>query len=183
MDSTLRLLMVAAAFGAIFVVPLVAVILFVQSRAKKRRAALVGPWSALAQRWGGALVGEKVFCERGDHRLVLEMNLVSVMQAASGPYYPDGGTFTCARLAVAPGLHLAQTRAPARVDGRELATHVPAAGFLPPDARVVLAPNEAVVVLPGAVSDPARLDACFQLLDAIVQNARARGPLAIAPAA
>lgn len=181
MGQLIGLLMIAAMFG----LPIVGIIAFVQWRAKARREALAGPWSALAQRWQGTFAGDRVMCDRGDHQLTLQMVLVSVMEAAGGPYYPDGGTFTRARLAFAPTgpVRVATSEKAARVDARELAARIPAAAALPADARVILGPREAVVVLPGAVADAAKLDASFQLLDAIAQQARAGAPLDVAVAA
>ena len=91
-----------------------------------------------------------------------------------------GGTFTKARVAVAPGgpIRIA-THPAARVDAGELAGFVPAVASLPPSARVVLGEREAVVVLAGPVSDGGALNACFQSLDAIVQHARANGPIPV----
>lgn len=179
-DQAFALIKIVLVFGSIFGLPIIGLIAFVQLRAKSRRAALAGPWSAIAERWGGTFAADRVHCDRGDHQLSLDMAVVSVMQAASGPYYPDGGTFTKARVAVAPGgpIRIA-THPAARVDAGELAGFVPAVASLPPSARVVLGEREAVVVLAGPVSDGGALNACFQSLDAIVQHARANGPIPV----
>lgn len=169
-----------ALIALIFILPIGGLIAFVVWRAKKRKAERAGPWSALAQQHGGTFDGDRVFIDKGDHRLVMEVAVVSVMQAAGGPYYPDGGTFTKVTLFVNPqnGPQLATT-GPARVHSGELTDMVPGVGALPPFARVVLAPMEATVVLDGSVIDPQPLQQSFHALESIRQAAM-RGPLPVA---
>jgi hypothetical protein len=108
------------------------------------------------------------------------------MQAAGSPFYPDGGTYTEARLEIDPraGLQVAAVTKPERVLTQELASKLGQSPLsaLPPDARVVLGAQGAAVVLPGAVSDARALGAAFGGLEAILQYVRERGPLAVTPA-
>ncbi len=161
----------------IFVVPIGLLIWFVMARAKKRRLARVAPWTALAQKWGGTFADDVVRCPRGTHELRLDVALVSVMQATGGPYYPDGGTFTCARLLT--HTPIAQTAQPARVSADELKTFVPNVGELATDMRVILEPQGAVIVMPGSVIDDATIEKAFFALDQLQQVAAANGPMAI----
>ncbi len=165
----------------IFIVPIGGIIAFVVIRANKRKAARIGPWTALAQNHGGTFDGDRVILTRPDHRVVLEVKLVSVMQAASGPYYPDGGTFTQATMQVDPQQLQVATTGPARVDSNELTSMVPGVAALPVMARVILAPHEATVVLDGSVVDPQALEQTFQALEAIRQTAAQNGPLPVSP--
>ncbi|MGE0784952.1 MAG: hypothetical protein AB7S26_04630 [Sandaracinaceae bacterium] len=187
MDSTdqiLGLVKIAVIFGAIFILPIGGLIAFTQLRAKARKSALAGPWTQLAQGWGGQLVGERVVVNRPDHQLTVEMKMVSIMDAASGPYYPDGGTFTVAKLALNPhGPARITTTPPARVVLEDLHQRCPATATLLPRHRVILGPTEAAVVLDGAVSDPAAIDAALRGLVAIHESTQRGGPLTITPAA
>lgn len=164
----------------LFIVPIGGLIAFVVIRANARKAARVGPWTALAQNHGGTFDGDRVILTRQDHRVVLEVKLVSVMQAAGGPYYPDGGTFTQATLQVDPQRLQVATSGPALVVPADLMRMVPGVNALPPAARVILAPHEATVVLPGSVVELQTLDRSFHALESIRQTAAQNGPLPIA---
>lgn len=166
--------------GAIVGAPVIAVVAFVRARARAREARLAGPWSEIASRWGGSYAPRRVFCDRGDHQLTLEMVLVSVMQAVGNPWYPDGGTFTKMRLALDPrGPSRISDGPPARVDPTEVAARVAAVGALPEGARLVLGEREAGVVLAGTVADVAILDAAARALEAIRESAAANGPFSV----
>ena len=164
----------------IFIVPIGGIIAFVVLRANNRKAERAGPWGALAQNHGGYFDGDRVTLTRPDHRIVLEVKLVSVMQAASGPYYPDGGTFTQATMQVDPQQLQVATVGPARVDPAQLVQLVPGVNAMPAHARVILAPHEATVVLDGSVIDLQALEQTFRGLEAIRQAAAQHGALPVA---
>jgi hypothetical protein len=173
MRQLIPLVFLAAMVG----VPIILLIVFVQMRAKARREALAGPWSALAQQYGGTMMpGPRVQISRGAYQLSLEMKLVSVMDASGGAY-PDGGTFTVARLAFDPAgpVHVAQRAG--RVSTQELAGFVPAFAQLPPGTWMTIGPREARIVLPGAVGDAALIGTAFAALAALADHVTASGPV------
>jgi hypothetical protein len=167
-----------------FVLPIGLIVLFVQMRAKSRRQMLEGPWTALAQQFGGQLQGERVLVSRDAYQLTLDMRLVSVMQAVGSPYYSDGGTYTEARLELDPrGAHRVATSpravrlSPAeipRVLGDSPLAH------LPPGTRIVLADREARVVLPGAVGDMRAIGTAFAGLETLAKQVSTHGPVPLA---
>ncbi|UJR79891.1 hypothetical protein [Sandaracinus amylolyticus] len=173
--------------GAFVAVPIALVVAFVQLRAKARRAAQEGPWSALAQQLGGRFEGGRIFVDRGAYQLTLDTKLVSVMQAASSPWYPDGGTFTEARVAFDPrgatSILPSPDNVPLRLSLDEL-PRIPALAALselaqlPRDARLFFGPKEARVVLHGAIVDANVIGAAMRSLDALAQGVSTSGPLA-----
>lgn len=181
--ETLRLfLMLGGLAFVFFVLPVALLVLFVNARAKARREMLAGPWSALAQQFGGRLEGERVLVARDAYQLMLCMELVSVMQAVGSPYYSDGGTYTEARLAIDPRADLRLVPTPVRLDAAQAARALPASPLaqLPPGARVVIGERDARVVFHGAVGDLRAIGSAFAGLEALVARVRAEGPLAVA---
>src|SRR5260221_6904955 len=95
-NALVPLLFLAAILGG----PIALVVLVVVWRAKRRRARLRGPWTALAAKLGGqfheggGLTGSSLQAQRPTHTVGVRMTLVSVMQARFSPFYPDGGTYT-----------------------------------------------------------------------------------------
>jgi hypothetical protein len=181
MQSIASLLVLALVFGMVLVVPVGLLVLFVQMRAKARRAMLEGPWSAVARQFGGRLDGERVLVARDVYQMTLHMQLVSVMQAVGSPYYSDGGTYTEARLYLDPrtDLRIASIDRPHRLSAVQIPAmlHDSPLAHLPPEARVVLAGREARVVFPGAVADPHRIATALAGLQALAERVRAQGPL------
>jgi hypothetical protein len=160
-----------------FVLPIGGVVLFVQLRNKARLAMLEGPWSALAQQFGGRLEGERVVIRRDAYQMVLVLQGVSVMQAVGSPYYADGGTYTEARLYVDPQSGLTLVDQPFALRPAQVVHVLGETAFaqLPAHARVVVGPREARVVLAGAIGDAHALGAAFAGLQALAESARARG--------
>ena len=179
MDAILPLLFLAAIVG----VPIALVILFVIWRAKARRARLRGPWTALAQKFGGqyfegsGFSGSSIQAQRPSHSLNVRMTLVSVMQAASGPYYPDGGTYTEVIVQLhhpSPALFVPpQARVQTFTDHQRIAS----LAYLGPQARIFLEPKTARIVLPGAVEDFRFLDAAAHSLEELTRMVLTYGPL------
>ncbi|AKF07528.1 hypothetical protein [Sandaracinus amylolyticus] len=173
--------------GAFVAVPIALVVAFVQLRAKARRAAQEGPWSALAQQLGGRFEGGRIFVDRGAYQLTLDTKLVSVMQAASTPYYPDGGTFTEARVAFDPrgttAILPSPDAVPLKLELHEL-SRIPALATLaeltrlPAGTRVFLGAKDARVVMHGAIVDASVIGAAMRSLDTLAQGVSASGPLA-----
>ena len=180
MEQVLGLIKIAVVFALIFGLPLGGVVAFVYMRAKKRREERAAPWGALAEKWNGSFDGDRVVCEREGHKLVLDVQMVSVMQAAGSPYWSDGGTFTRAQLtAPRPVAKVAQ---PTRVSFGQVAELVPQAKQLPVEAVIVLEPKGAAVVLDGSVTDHAQLELCFSVLFGLFEVS-ASEPFSVAPPA
>ena len=151
--------------GAIFAVPLVLVVVFVQYRAKRRMERLRGPWMGLAQRLGGQLregsgfTGTQIHVERPTHAIQVKMTLVSVMTAASVPYYPDGGTFTEVIVGLYPRTGLSFVVPGTRTQRFVDHSRVPALAQVGPSAVIFLDPQQARIVFPGVIYEAAALEA------------------------
>lgn len=168
---------------AIFVVPIVLLVVFVQWRAKQRMGKLRGPWMGLAQklggqfREGGGFRGTQIHIQRPNYVVEVKMTLVSVMQAASLPYYPDGGTYTEVLLHLFPqtGLAFVPPGAPTQrfIDH----TRVPALAHLGAGAVIYLDTHAARIVLADVVYDPAYLEAAVVSLEQLCQAVAHYGPL------
>jgi hypothetical protein len=168
--------------GAIFGVPLALVVGFVIWRAKRRRARLRGPWTALAQKFGGqfqegsGLTGSSVWAQRPTHALSVRMTLVSVMDAVGRPFYPDGGTYTEVMVDLSPqqpSLFVMGNDVQTFVDH----TRIPALAHLGAQARIFLEPKRARIVFPGVVEEYARLDAAAASLEDLTGLVLRTGPL------
>ncbi|MCA9619871.1 MAG: hypothetical protein KC731_12690 [Myxococcales bacterium] len=179
----MRLLLVAAGFGALFLLPLLGMIVFVQARAKRRMAELRGPWGQLAQRHGGRFLegagftGSQIQIQRQTHAVEVKMTLVSVMTAASVPYYPDGGTFTEVIVHLYPQLGYAFV--PPGVATQELVDHtrVPLLAHLGLQAKIFLDAHSARIVFPGVQMNAALLDTAIQSLESVTGLVMQHGPL------
>lgn len=179
-DQILGLIKIAVVFALLFGLPIGGVVAFVFMRAKKRKEERAAPWGALAEKWSGSFDGDRVVCERAGHKLVLDVQMVSVMQASSSPYWSDGGTFTRAQLSAPRAV--AKVAKPTRVSFGQVADLVPAAKQLPGDAVIVLEPNGAAVVLDGSVTDHAQLELAFSVLFGLFEVSES-APFSVAPPA
>lgn len=166
--------------ASMFVLPFVGVIVFIRWRTKARRALLAAPWRALAERWSGGFADDRVRIARPNWNMGVTLELASIADARLGPYYPDGGTFTVARLDVDPsaGVTLAERRQRVNLEG--LRQHVAAAADVPNSATLTVGPREAVIALAGPVGEPAILQAALATLEAIAQAAQQGSPLRLA---
>jgi len=168
---------------AIVIVPIGLIVLVVLLRAKSRREALRGPWSELARRLGGQFVegsgftGSSINADRPTHNLQVKMTLVSVMDAASCAYYPDGGTFTEVIVGRAPNQSTRFVPQGTRTQTFVDHTEIPALAHLGEHAKIYLDPTEARIVLPGVSDNLTYLDAAAQSLEGMVAMVMASGPL------
>jgi hypothetical protein len=179
----MEMLVPVLVLGAVVAVPLGLVILFVMARAKARRARLRGPWTALAQKFGGeyfegsGFTGSSIHAQRPSHSLSVRMTLVSAMQAASGPYYPDGGTYTEVSVQLHPASPSLFIPPNARVQTFVDHQRIPSLAYLGPHARIFLDQKTARIVLPDAVDDLRFLDAAAHSLEELTRMVLAYGPL------
>lgn len=170
-------------FFGIIVVPIALVVLFVVVRASRRRARLRAPWSALAQRLGGqfhegsGFSGSSIHALRPTHRLSVRMSLVSAMQAATTPYYPDGGTFTEVLVDIFPQVPALYVPPHAKTQTFRDHMRIPALAHLGPEGMIFVDPKSARIVLPGAIDDFASLAASAQALEDLTHLVMAAGPL------
>jgi len=183
MQSILGMLTIVVVFGAIIVVPFGGLFLFLYLKNKSQQARVAGPWSALAQHFGGRLDGKRVLVTRESYQMTLDLTGVSIAQAIGSPYYSDGGTYTEARLWLDPrtDLRVLASEHPLRVRPDQISSLMQASplAHLPPGTRVVLSPREARVVFRGAVADSNALGAAFAGLSALAEQVRARGPVMV----
>lgn len=179
----MKLLVPILFISAFFVVPLVLLVVFVQWRAKRRMAKLRGPWMGLAQKLGGqfhegaGFRGTQIHIQRPTHVIDVKMTLVSVMQAASVPYYPDGGTYTEVTLHLFPQMGLSFIPHGAKTQTFVDHTRVPALAHLGHSAVIYLDPQSARIVLPDVVYDAAYLEAAVTSLEQLCQAVANYGPL------
>lgn len=180
---TMRMLVPLLVIGAIFAVPLVLIVVFVQARAKKRMERLRGPWMGLAQRLGGqfqegaGFTGTQILVQRPTHAIQVKMTLVSVMTAASVPYYPDGGTFTEVIVGLYPQNGF--TFVPHGTKTQRFVDHtrIPALAHVGPNAVIYLDPLQARIVFHDVVYDAARLEAAVASLEQLSQAVAHHGPM------
>lgn len=181
--QTQGLLFIVAVFGGIIVVPVGLVIAFVLLRARMNRARLREPWGALAQKIGGQLregsgfSGSSIVAPRPTHSVQVRMKVVSAMEASSGPYYSDGGTYTeilselswqHSALFVAPNVNTQTFRD---------RTRVPTLQALGPEAAIYVDPKVARIVVPGVVDDVNKLEASARALEELTWMVLQNGPL------
>lgn len=158
------------------------VVVFVVLRNSSRRKSQGAAWQSFAQKYGGqfaggqgAFSGNRILFAQPHTRILVETTMVSVMQAAGSPYFPDGGTFT-----VIKGAHPTSGGPMIRCDSREAAAAMPpqaaqACAMLPPGTIVFSSPAEAVVVLRGAVEQEQPLWAALTVVSALTAANAAAG--------
>ena len=179
----MRSLIPLLVIGAIFAVPLVLLVVFVQARAKKRMEHLRGPWMGLAQRLGGqfqegaGFTGTQIHVQRPTHVIQVKMTLVSVMTAASVPYYPDGGTFTEVIIGLYPQTGLSFVPQGTRTQRFVDHTRIPALAHIGPNAVIYLDPQQARIVFDGVIYDAAALEAAVTSLEQLSQMVAHYGPM------
>ena len=162
-------------------VPLLLVIFVVQKMKENRKADIAQPWGAMAEKWGGQFNGNRIVCQQEDRQLMVQMVLISVIQARATPGYHDGGTFTKGRIAYSPKseIRIFDGPEPRVVQASQLVHRVPAVELLPPAAEIVLNTREAAVIWPGAVTDTDCLSLTAKVLTAIADSARDDGPFQV----
>lgn len=182
----MRMLVPLLVIGVIFAVPLGLLIVFVKARANKRMDRLRGPWLGLAQKLGGqfqegsGFTGTQIHVQRPTHVIQVKFTLVSVMTAASVPYYPDGGTFT----EVIAGLYPQSgfSFIPQGTKTQRFVDHsrIPALAHVGPNAVIYLDPLQARIVFDDVIYDPARLEAAVTSLEQLSHAVTHHGPMPVA---
>lgn len=143
------------------------VIAIVALRNAARRNAQGVTWSDLARRHTGQFVpgrglfgGNTITFQRADGVITIETCVLSAMQASASPYHADAGTFTHVRASYVG------ENGPQKIEVDDEGKR-----HLPPTANIYSSPTEVIVVMPGAVADPAALEAALRIVERSTERA------------
>ncbi|NOU29961.1 MAG: hypothetical protein HOO96_18810 [Polyangiaceae bacterium] len=155
---------IAMGFFAIVVTGVVGYLVLVLTRPGRDRQHQARQWMAFAHAHRGQFIpgsgvfgGNRIVVHQSYWQVVLETVTVSIMDAVRSGYFPDGGTYTVAKVRYHQPrgrdfkLSAGQVRALLTENGRWACQHLPA------EALVVSSAHEGVVVMPGTSAADAQL--------------------------
>ena len=159
-------------FLGLIVLLAIGAVAFVLMRNEARKNARAAIWAPFAEELGGTFQDDTIQASKDGYSLTINTAIVSVAQAMSSPYYPDGGTFTLATLA--GDVKFSEVVAPTAVHNPDAFTSA-----LPRASHLVIGANGATVVMHGSVIDTTDLKAAVAALETMHRKASSEGPFQV----